>query len=615
MGMYTAVAYYELRSSGELILPVLGLPGRLPVVTDPTVATALGVCLILSATLGAVIYLLVVRPLRHAPPLSGLVASLGLLVYLMEIVRLRVGAQGATGLIIDGILPDGLVSVGGVRVGEDRLWLAGIVVALALLLAGLYRFTRFGHQTRALADNERGAVLLGISAVRIGIVNWVLASLIAGLLMILAGPATRLDVTASSLLVIPALAAALVAGLRSFVGAALAGLAIGMVQSELMNVQVDWAWLPDVGIQQGVPLIVILLVLAFGGDVFPQRGTGIASWLPLPAGLGGARWRPMAALVAVGIGTMILSSEWRLAVTVSACVAIIALSVVVITGLVGQVSFAPYAFAGIAAFTVIRLGQVPFPIAPLLGGLAAVAVGVVVGLLAVRVRGSQLAVATLAGSLAVEELVFRWSWFSGGDLGARMPRPSLFGADMGIGAVGAAYPRRAFVLTTLVVLALCLLAVLGIGRGIVGGRWLAVRGNERAASSLGIDVAGVKLAAFSVSALLAGIGGAFLGYQRQIVTARSFALFDSLMVVAIVYLAGIAAPSGALLAGVLASGGLLTVALGRLGESGAANQLAVSGLALMVMAVRLPSGVFGSLTRLDLKDRGRFPWRDAVTAQ
>ena len=93
-----------------------------------------------------------------------------------------------------------------------------------------------------------------------------------GLLMVLAAPATRLDVGASSLLVVPALAAALVAHLRSFVGAALAGLGIGMVQSELMNVQVEWAWLPDVGIQQGVPLLVILAVLAFWGDVLPQRG-------------------------------------------------------------------------------------------------------------------------------------------------------------------------------------------------------------------------------------------------------------------------------------------------------------------------------------------------------
>ena len=106
MGMYIAVAFYELRSTGELILPVIGLPDRLSIISSPTVATALTACMILAALMGVVIYFFIVRPLRNSPPLSALVASLGLLIYLMEIARLRIGAQGATGLVIDGILPE-----------------------------------------------------------------------------------------------------------------------------------------------------------------------------------------------------------------------------------------------------------------------------------------------------------------------------------------------------------------------------------------------------------------------------------------------------------------------------------------------------------------------------
>ncbi|GEM_PF-1758226 len=112
---------------------------------------------------------------------------------------------------------------------------------------------------------------------------------------------------------------------------------------------------------------------------------------------------------------------------------------------------------------------------------------------------------------------------------------------------------------------------------------------------------------------MAGIGGALLGYQRQIVTGGSFTLFDSLMVVAVVYLAGIAAPSGALLAGALASGGVLTVALARLGDSGAANQLAVSGLVLMIVVVWLPTGVFGSVAHVGRAVRGRSRWPSGLT--
>ena len=142
-------------------------------------------------------------------------------------------------------------------------------------------------------------------------------------------------------------------------------------------------------------------------------------------------------------------------------------------------------------------------------------------------------------------------------------------------------------------LVLCLIVLFSIRNGITGRQWLAVRGNERAASSIGINVARAKLTAFGLSAFLAGIGGTLIAYQRQIVSARSFGLFDSMIVIAIVYLAGIVKPSGAVLAGVLASGGVLTVLLGQLSDSGSANQMAFSGLMLLFAAIRLPRGILG----------------------
>ena len=242
----------------------------------------------------------------------------------------------------------------------------------------------------------------------------------------------------------------------------------------------------------------------------------------------------------------------------------------------------------------VRLGVLPFPLAPLIASVFSVIVGVSVGLIAVRIRGLQLAVATLAASVAIEELLFRWPWLTGGDFGTRMPAPSIFGLDLGISAVGTDYPRRPFVILVLVILALCLFLLFSVRSGITGRQWLAVRANERAASSIGINVARAKLTAFGLSAFLAGIGGTLIGYQRQIISARSFGLFDSMIVIAVVYLAGISMPSGALLAGVLASGGVLTVLLGQFSDSGSANQMTFSGLFLLIAAIRLPSGILGS---------------------
>ena len=290
----------------------------------------------------------------------------------MEIVRLRIGSQGATGLVIDGILPSGLIQIGETRINQDRIWLVLATFSLSLIFAAIYKFTKFGRESRAVAENERGASLLGISSKKVGLINWVLASMIAGFLMILAGPATRLDVNASSFLIVPALAAALLARLNSFLMAAFAGLCIGMFQSELMNIQVEWSWLPDVGIQQGVPLLIILIVLAVWGDTLPLRGTESSTYLPRVSDLKKLPYKPFLIILAAGVLTLFSGSEWRLAIAVSGCVAIIACSVVALTGLVGQLSLSTYAFAGIAAFMTASLDILHFPVAPILAALFAV---------------------------------------------------------------------------------------------------------------------------------------------------------------------------------------------------------------------------------------------------
>ena len=96
MGMYVAFAYFEFRETGDLVLPILGLPARVHLLARPTLATALVVRRSSSPSLlGLVVYGLVFRPLRQAPPLARVVASLGLLLYLQEIVRLRFPVSGA----------------------------------------------------------------------------------------------------------------------------------------------------------------------------------------------------------------------------------------------------------------------------------------------------------------------------------------------------------------------------------------------------------------------------------------------------------------------------------------------------------------------------------------
>ena len=597
IGMYVAFAYYELRRSGELVLPILGLPGRVRLVDQPTVATALIISLVVAAAVGAAVFLLIFRPLRSAPPLARVVASLGLMVYLIGVVDLRFEGPSATSLRLVGPLSPRLVDGLGLRVPADRYLMALGTLGVIAILWAVDRWTRFGLATRAAAENERGAVLLGLSPTTIGLVNWILAAVLAGLALIAAAPLAGLDPGGTSLLIVPALGAALVGAFRSIVVAGLAGLAIGMAQSEILNLQASSEWLPDVGLQQGIPFLIVVVALVLLGRRLPDRATVVSTRLPLAP----EPRRTMAVTAVVAglgvVGLLVLDSSYRLGIIVSAIATIVALSVIVLTGLVGQISLATFALAGTAGFSMVRVGASlgwGFPLAPMVGISVAVGVGLLAGLPAVRVRGLTLAVTTLAASIAIEQLLFRWSWFTGADEGARVSEPSLFGINLGISAPGDAYPRVAFGILTLVAMMGAMAMVVNLRQGATGRRWLAVRANERAAEAAGIPVAQVKLGATAVAAALAGLAGVLLAYEQQVVSGSSYGALASLVAVAIAYLAGIAIPAAALVAGVLASGGLLTVVLDAINDGSSKYQFAVNGLLLMVVAVRFPAGLVGA---------------------
>jgi branched-chain amino acid transport system permease protein len=224
---------------------------------------------------------------------------------------------------------------------------------------------------------------------------------------------------------------------------------------------------------------------------------------------------------------------------------------------------------------------IPFPVAPLLAAALAALAGLLVGLPALRARGVSLAVVTLAGAVVVEEVVFKSPTLTGGFGGSRVPAPSLFGwrlepADPAFGVL---------VLAVLVVTAVCLarLRLSGAGR-----RLLVVRANDRAAAAVGVDVTATRLQAFAVSAFLAGVAGALLGYQQGQLSFGSFGVFVSLAYLAVAYLGGIAGIAGALVGGLLVPNGLAFTLLdmGR-------YQLLVSGLGLIAVTVLAPGGLTG----------------------
>jgi ABC-type branched-subunit amino acid transport system ATPase component/ABC-type branched-subunit amino acid transport system permease subunit len=587
IALYVAYTYAGLRR-GELLTPVPGLPKTMDVGAELGFAPAVAISLIVGAALGALLYALVFRPLRDAPPLAKAVASLGVLVVLQGVLAIR---QGTNPVSVAAIFPTDRWELGSVAVLADRFFLAMTVVGLAVVLAGALRFTRFGLVTRAAAESQTGAFVSGVSPDRVALVNWMLSAIIAGLAGILIAPVSPLTPVTYTLFVVPALAAAVVGRFQHLIPIVVAGIAIGMLQSEALSLAAQHSWLPQTGSFELVPLIVILVALVVVGAGMPVRGGLVRQRLghaPRPRSL----VVPTVVGAAVGLlALLVTAGSWRAAVIGTFIAAVIGLSLVVVTGYAGQVSLAQLALAGTAAFTLSGLTEswgVPFPFAPLLAALVAAVIGVAVGLPALRLRGLTLGVVTLALAYAIEAV-----WFRNADIvpssGARVTPPSLFGIDLGIGA-GHDFPRIQFGLVCLVSLVAVAWGVAVLRRSALGSAMLAVRANERSAAAVGVNVVRIKVLAFALASFIAGLGGALLAYRRGVVTFDSFTAIGGLALLSTAYLAGVTSVWGGINAGILAASGIVFIALDRWVELGEWFQV-ITGVLLIVTLIAHPEGI------------------------
>lgn len=590
--MYPAVVYAELRTSGDLLLPVIVLPNRYGLGDPLPFPAAFAIALAVGAMVSAVAYLVVFRPLRQAQPLTVIVATVGVVIVLQGLALRSFGAETVR---TPPILPRSNINLLGRPLPVDRLWLTAGVVAVAFVLTVVYRRTRFGLATRAAAESERGAVFLGYDLVRLGTLNWMLASLIVGTIGILVTPLSGVSPFTYTGFVVPALAAALAGRLRSFGWAALAGLAIGAFQALTVHL-VAQGRVPDLlraGLDSVLPLLVIVVALYVVGQTLPTRGTvELYQRIHLiPART--APWLWASLLFAAVLLALTGDASLRLALIQSAWVVVLLLSIVVITGLTGQISLAQLSFAGVAAFVLSKVSTgwgVPFPVGPILAVTITTAVGVLVGVPALRIRGIQYAIVTFAAALVFERLVFRSPIFVGGSGVAHVEQPELFGVELGIMIEGQ-FPSRRFAVGCVITAWLCAGLVARLRRGSTGRRMLAVRMNERAAAACGIDVVRQKLLAAGIGSSLAAIAGVLLAYKSIDLTSGGFEPERSLQYLALAFLGGIGNVSGAVIGGVLAPSGLLIVAL----SSGSLNEdivLAI-GFAVLLATRYLPEGLAG----------------------
>ena len=636
--MYAAYVYTGLRTEGVLFLPPLpnplalieggvhllggsndfqlpGVPTEISFGAPLTFPAALAVSLVFCVLMGLALHFLVFRPLRNAPPLAKVVASVGVLLLLQATVVHRFGTAARATLLGHGT-PRQVRLPFSIRMNTEQLLVISIVLALTLALWALFRFTRFGIATRAAAENEKGAMLLGFSPDFLAGTNWVLSTVISGLLGILvAGNQKSVDPVTITLLIVPALSAALVGGLTSFGITVVAAFGIAMAQALIPFLGASRSWYPQAGGQAlpGVaallPFLVIVGVMFFNGKALPTRGSVTSGRLPKVANPTLFSTRVLAPLAVVGCALTLMffaTPNGRLAIITSLIGVVISLSFVVITGYVGQISLAQMMLAGISGFTLSKLTtagvhlrghtvvpKLPFPISPIVAALCAMFVGILVALPALRVRGVSLAIVTFAFAVSMEEFLFQNPGVNGGFAGAKIKTPGpidpIKTATIGRGS-GANVWFGMFCLGAVVVL--CAMVV-NLRRSATGRRFLATRSNERAAAAVGVDVKRTKLTAFALASLIAGLAGALVGYRLSGVNPLYFGATQSLTVFAFAYLGGIACISGAVSAGALIPGGIVFVILQTVFKVPPEFTLILGAIAVIATAIFNPEGVAG----------------------
>ncbi|MER5442171.1 ATP-binding cassette domain-containing protein [Streptomyces sp. NPDC002790] len=465
---------------------------QLVVVWDaPLWAAAALVLLVVAPGFGLALERWVFRPLALSggdDPARPLVASIGVFVLLVGAAALLwgTGAQEDAPRLVPGE-PWGQLAV--------ACAIGGAVWAVT-------RWTLFGGELRAVVDNRPLAVLGGIDADRVAAAGWAFGTFTAGLTGVLLAPYVRLDPYGLPLLVMEVVAVAVAAGMRRLGVAVGAALAIGVAQSQLTRLH-PRGWAEPLVQAVGANLFVVALLVA----ALALPGVGGKGALPT-AVTRRTRAAPREAWLVAGVLFLLplgfAGSDLRTSIQVPA-LALILLSLVVVTGRAGQLALGQSAFAGLGALFASLLTTGNFPGFPQLPGLPALFIAAAMvaplGLLtaapAIRRHGLALALATFAVGGGVSRFVFAQPYAASGLTPAR---PAGFADD------------RAFYVLELALLGGALAVVAALRRGRTGRALAAVRDHEAGASAAGVGVPGLKVAVFVAGAGLAALGGGLLTF-------------------------------------------------------------------------------------------------------
>jgi branched-chain amino acid transport system permease protein len=486
----------------------------------------------------------------------------------------------------------GSVTVGILTISATQLLIIACAIAIAVALRLVFVRTRLGLAMRAVVDDPDLLAMNGLEPARVQQLAWALSSFLAALSGVLLAPLVQLNILNLTLLVVNGYAAALVGRLQSLPRTIAGALVLGLGSSYAIGYGPDLGLLGHLALQatltQGLPMLMLFAVLVLQSFLRPDRLRAGAIPLRRAPRVPSAQrsWTGAAGLVAVALAlAQVLPSSALETASRALVLAIVALGMVLLSGYGGQVSLCTLTFVGLGAYAMGKVGGDH----SLLGVLAAVGLsaltGALVALPTLRLRGLYLALATFAFGEIMDIAFF----------GQRLGPTGSMHVDR-ISLPGIALDSvRGYFLFCAVVFAAGAVALLAVRRSRFGRRLAALDDSPEACATIGMRINRVKLAVFTVSSGIAGLGGAlFGGLGAGIISGFDFMTLQSAVLFLILRVGGVKTITGALVAGII------TAELPVLQQ----RVPALAGLAFLVTGIaalsvgRNPGGLGGLLSDL-----------------
>ena len=584
IGMIAAFCYWELHVNRGL----------------PTLESVILVVLVIAPIIGVLIERALIWRLRGASLATTLVATVALLAGLIGIAQ-TIWEPGSR-VIRPFLDPEGFW-LGGVFISWHRAITMAVAVGVALGLWVFLHHTRTGISMRALVEDPEALALSGAGPARVSMLAWAIGSSLASLAGVLLVGLLSLDAVVLTLLVLNAYAAAAWGRLRSipltFVGAMI----LGLLQSYAVQFIPEWfdgrppEWLT--GIYDAIPVLMLFVVLL----VVPQTRlrTGATARRSEPSRVV-SRDRSLvaaAALVAVAFTVSGFLSDYDITnLGTGIAIGLIVLSLVPLTGYSGQVSLCQFAFAGVGAVCVHKFGEGGSVLGWLLAIVIPAAVGALIALPALRLQGLYLALSTLAFAVLMDKMVFptrNFFWLRS----VTIDRVEIPGIPL--------QSNRAWFVATAVVYALLAVIVSTLRRGPFGRQLVAMRDSSVACETLGLGITRMKFLVFTLSAAMAGLGGAMYAGNKVGISAQHFTMAAGLSILLLGVIGGIETTSGPVLAGLTFAGAGIVA-----DRVPALSWLPTTGIAILAIALAFhPDGIFIESTRR----LRRFVVRDSPTGR